>query len=93
MIAFLPATAADDAALMTAVTDLANAVYRESERGLWADGATRTDEAEVAALTRAGELVAARRDGRPARAGGPDRGLHPHLATGADVRHYVERLV
>jgi GNAT superfamily N-acetyltransferase len=64
VIAFLPAAAADDAPLMTAVTDLVNAVYRESERGLWVDGATRTDRDEVAALTRAGELVAARRDGR-----------------------------
>ena len=64
MIAFLASAAADDAALMTAVTDLVNAVYQESERGLWVDGASRTDGAEVAALTRAGELVTARRDGR-----------------------------
>ena len=64
MIASLAPAAADDAALMTAVTDLVNAVYRESERGLWVDGASRTDGAEVAALTRAGELVAARRAGR-----------------------------
>jgi GNAT superfamily N-acetyltransferase len=64
LIASLPPDAADDIELMGAVTDLVNTVYRESERGLWVDGATRTDRAEVAALTRAGELVAARRNGR-----------------------------
>jgi GNAT superfamily N-acetyltransferase len=48
---------ADDA-LLTAVTELVNAVYRESERGLWRDGAARTSRAEVAALAGAGELVA-----------------------------------
>ena len=64
MITTLPPAAADDAELMGAVTDLVNKVYRESEQGLWVDGAARTGTAEVAALTRAGELVAARRDGR-----------------------------
>ena len=56
--------AADDADLMRAISALVNEVYRESEQGLWVDGATRTDPTEVAALTRAGELVAAHRDGR-----------------------------
>jgi GNAT superfamily N-acetyltransferase len=64
VIAPLPASAAGDAPLMDAVTELVNQVYRESERGLWVDGAARTGAAEVAELTRAGELIAARRDGR-----------------------------
>jgi GNAT superfamily N-acetyltransferase len=64
VIEVLPGTAADDAELIGAVTDLVNEVYRESEQGLWLDGAARTGTAEVAALARAGELVAARRDGR-----------------------------
>ncbi len=63
MIARLPAAAAGDARLMAAVADLVNQVYGESERGLWRAGATRTSRAEVAALTRAGELVADLRDG------------------------------
>jgi GNAT superfamily N-acetyltransferase len=62
-IGILP-PAADDDELMGAVTDLVNRVYQESEQGLWLDGAARTDVAEVTAMTRAGELVAARRDGR-----------------------------
>jgi GNAT superfamily N-acetyltransferase len=48
----------DDSALMIAVTDLVNAVYRESEQGLWRDGAARTSVEEVTALAKAGELVA-----------------------------------
>lgn len=53
----------DDGALMTAITELVNAAYRESERGLWLGDTTRTNVAEVTALAEAGELVAARRDG------------------------------
>lgn len=64
VIAPLPATAADDAELMGLVTDLVNRVYEESEQGLWVAGTARTDLAEVTATTRAGELVAAHREGR-----------------------------
>ena len=59
VLARLPA----DERLIEAVTDLVNMVYRESERGLWRDGTARTSRAEVAALARAGELVADLRDG------------------------------
>lgn len=48
--------------LEEAVTELVNRVYRESERGLWRDGAARTSREEVAALTKAGELIADIRD-------------------------------
>ncbi|GIE89771.1 Ribosomal protein S18 acetylase RimI [Actinoplanes regularis] len=53
-----------DPELLATVTDLVNLVYRESERGLWQDGATRTSLAEVTTLARAGELAADLRDGR-----------------------------
>lgn len=47
-----------------AATELVNLVYRESERGLWQDGATRTTLAEVTDLAQAGELAADVRDGQ-----------------------------
>lgn len=62
VIKTLSASAADDTALMSAVTELINLVYKESERGLWHDNATRTTHDEVVALTRAGELVIAGND-------------------------------
>jgi ribosomal protein S18 acetylase RimI-like enzyme len=46
------------------VAALVNRVYDEAERGLWRDGATRTDAEEVEALLEAGELAGLRRDGR-----------------------------
>jgi GNAT superfamily N-acetyltransferase len=46
------------------ITDLVNRVYADAEKGLWVDGATRTTRAEVAALIGAGQIVAARLDGR-----------------------------
>jgi GNAT superfamily N-acetyltransferase len=63
VIARLPAAAADDDRLMTAVTELVNDVYRKSERGLWRAGTARTSREEVIALTKAGELVADLRAG------------------------------
>lgn len=57
VIAALPASAADDAVLMARITDLVNRVYADAERGLWRDDATRTTAVEVAALTRANQLV------------------------------------
>ncbi|GID68249.1 GNAT family N-acetyltransferase [Actinoplanes cyaneus] len=53
-----------DPAQASAATELINLVYRESEKGLWQDGTTRTTLAEVTALARAGELVADLRDGQ-----------------------------
>jgi GNAT superfamily N-acetyltransferase len=61
---WLPAEAAEDGATMAAISDLINRVYEVAEQGLWVDGAARTTPAEVAALTRAGEIVVARVDGR-----------------------------
>lgn len=60
----LPPAAADDPATMGVLTDLVNKVYAESESGLWLDGAARTSPEELAGLTRAGEIVVARLDGR-----------------------------
>jgi GNAT superfamily N-acetyltransferase len=47
------------------VADLVNLVYAESERGLWIDGAQRTNAEEVAAFAKAGELAVAHLGGRP----------------------------
>jgi GNAT superfamily N-acetyltransferase len=60
----LAPAAADDDATMSSVSDLVNTVYKVAEDGLWLDGAARTSPAEVAGLTRAGEIVVARIDGR-----------------------------
>ncbi|WP_432705674.1 GNAT family N-acetyltransferase [Actinoallomurus iriomotensis] len=60
----LAPAAADDDAIVTALTGLVNEVYAESEKGLWADGAVRTTERELAGLVRAGEIAVARLDGR-----------------------------
>jgi GNAT superfamily N-acetyltransferase len=63
-IRLLPAAAADDATLMEPVADLVNEVYAAAENGLWIDGASRTTVDEVAELTRAGQIAAARLRGR-----------------------------
>jgi GNAT superfamily N-acetyltransferase len=63
-IELLPTSAADDAALVDAITELINRVYAEAERGLWVDGATRTSAAELAGQIRAGQIAVARMDGR-----------------------------
>jgi GNAT superfamily N-acetyltransferase len=60
----LPPAAAGDTATMCALADLVNKVYAESETGLWLDGAARTSTEELAGITRAGQLVVARLDGR-----------------------------
>jgi GNAT superfamily N-acetyltransferase len=49
---------------MQRITDLTNEVYAVAEDGLWTEDATRTTVDEVAELTRAGEMVVARLDGR-----------------------------
>lgn len=59
----LPPAAADDPATMSALCDLVNEVYAKAEAGLWLDGAARTTTEELAALTRAGEIVVARAAG------------------------------
>jgi GNAT superfamily N-acetyltransferase len=61
----LPAAdAASDDALVGEVTDLVNRVYATAEAGLWVDGATRTNPAEVAGMIAAGEVAVARIDGQ-----------------------------
>jgi GNAT superfamily N-acetyltransferase len=58
-----PLPAGDDDAV-SAVARMVNEVYAAAEKGLWADGTSRTSAAEVAGLARDGELVVARQDGR-----------------------------
>ncbi|HEX6521088.1 MAG TPA: GNAT family N-acetyltransferase [Streptosporangiaceae bacterium] len=58
-IELLPAAAAEDPALVSALTDLINEVYAAAEDGLWTDGTTRTSAAEVAGIARAGEFAVA----------------------------------
>ena len=58
-----PADAADDA-LVARIAELVNRVYAEAEKGLWRDGADRTDAPGIAAMIHAGELAAARLDGQ-----------------------------
>jgi GNAT superfamily N-acetyltransferase len=63
-IAFAPAAAAEDRDYVAQVVDLVNRVYAEAEKGLWQEGAERTDADEVAAIIRAGKLVEARLAGQ-----------------------------
>jgi GNAT superfamily N-acetyltransferase len=46
------------------IADLVNLVYAESERGLWIDGAQRTNTEEITSFAKAGELAVAHVDGR-----------------------------
>lgn len=54
---------ADESTDVDSLTGLINRVYADGERGLWADGAARTDAVEVAAIIRSRELIVARVDG------------------------------
>ncbi|MBV9448942.1 MAG: GNAT family N-acetyltransferase [Streptosporangiaceae bacterium] len=58
-IEVLSPAAAEDPALVSALTDLINEVYAAAEDGLWTEGTTRTSAAEVAGITRAGEFAVA----------------------------------
>jgi GNAT superfamily N-acetyltransferase len=58
-----PADAADGV-LVTRIVELVNGVYAEAEKGLWRDGADRTDASDIAAMVHAGELSLARLDGQ-----------------------------
>ncbi len=62
-VQLLSASAGDDPSLMQRIADLTNEVYSVAEDGLWVAGATRTTVAEVAELTRSGEIAVARLDG------------------------------
>lgn len=58
-----PLPAGDDDAVL-AVAHMINEVYAAAEKGLWADGASRTSAAEVAGRVRDGELFVVRLGGR-----------------------------
>ncbi|WP_432132611.1 GNAT family N-acetyltransferase [Streptomyces tendae] len=62
-IEILSPSQAEDTALMSTVASLINEVYEVAEKGLWAEGTSRTTTDEVAALTRAGEITTAYMDG------------------------------
>jgi GNAT superfamily N-acetyltransferase len=63
-ISTVPASRAEDAAFVAEVVALVNRVYTDAEKGLWVEGAERTDAAEMATVVRAGQLAVARVDGR-----------------------------
>jgi GNAT superfamily N-acetyltransferase len=54
----------DDRALAGHVAALINTAYRATEAGIWRDGTTRTNAAEVGRLIAAGEIAVAARDDR-----------------------------
>lgn len=58
-IDFPPVSAADDGALVSAITELINIVYAEAELGIWRSGFQRTSKAEIATLIRNGQLALA----------------------------------
>lgn len=62
-IELLSAAAASDDALMRAIADLVNRVYLTAEEGLWVQGATRTNAAEIAGMVAARQIALARMDG------------------------------
>ncbi len=55
-----------DTGVAERLATLINAVYAIAENGLWLDGFTRTDPAEIAELIAAGEIVVAERNGEVA---------------------------
>lgn len=57
--ALLPPDAAQDGAIVSRLTDLVNEVYAVAEKGMWADGATRTSAADIADLIRVGQIAVA----------------------------------
>jgi GNAT superfamily N-acetyltransferase len=74
-----------------AIVDLVNQAYAESERGLWVDGAQRTNAREVATVAEAGELAVAQINDRLAgvvriQQLDPDIGEFGMLATDPAVR-------
>jgi GNAT superfamily N-acetyltransferase len=62
-VAIVPRGEAGDAVLAGQVVALVNRVYADAEKGIWQDGADRTDGAEITAMIRAGRLAVARLDG------------------------------
>jgi GNAT superfamily N-acetyltransferase len=64
-VELLPREAAANGALLSALTSMVNEAFGQSERGILADGAFRASAADLAALTRAGEIAIASQDDRP----------------------------
>lgn len=63
-VAFLPAETATDAAVMSSLAAMVNAVYTVADTGLWTEPIERTDAAELVRHTRDGEFAVARTCGR-----------------------------
>ena len=63
-VALLDGVAAADAGLLAALREVVNEAYARGEVGLWREGADRISDEGVHALVAAGELAAAREDGR-----------------------------
>jgi GNAT superfamily N-acetyltransferase len=63
-IEMLPASAAEDAVVVTDLSTLVNRAYRVAEQGLWTHGVARTTPAETAAAAALAELAVAREQGR-----------------------------
>jgi len=62
-ISFVAPGATDDAVFLAETADLVNRVYADAEKGIWREGAERTDPSELADVVRAGELAVARLSG------------------------------
>jgi GNAT superfamily N-acetyltransferase len=58
-LSLLPAGAPAGPDVLARLSDLVNEVYAEAEQGLWTEGATRTNPAEVGEMTRAGQIAVA----------------------------------
>ena len=65
-VALLEPARAGDAALVARLAEIVNGAYGPAERGLWHEGARRTDPAEIADLVAAGEIAVATRGGEVA---------------------------
>ena len=63
-VALLDGEAAADGDLLAALREIVNEAYARGEVGLWREGAQRISDEGLGALAAAGELAAAREDGR-----------------------------
>jgi GNAT superfamily N-acetyltransferase len=63
-VALLDGEAAADAGLLAALREIVNDAYARGEVGLWREGTRRIADADLRALAAAGQLAAAREDGR-----------------------------
>ena len=63
-VALLDGDAAADARLLATLHEVVNQAYARGEGGLWREGAERISAEDLRALVAAGELAAAREDGR-----------------------------